>query len=53
MFFGLSNTKFSFQSYINKILVKKLDVISIVYLDNILNYITKKDHINLIVLILK
>ena len=34
--FGLSNALASFQGYINKILVEKLDVFVIVYLDNIL-----------------
>ena len=34
--FGLSNVPASFQSYINKILAKKLDVIVIIYLDDIL-----------------
>ena len=37
--FGLSNALNSFQSYINKILAKKLDVFVIVYLDDILIYI--------------
>ena len=36
--FGLSNALASFQSYINKILAKKLDIFVIVYLDNILIY---------------
>lgn len=36
MFFRLTNTSTTFQSYINKILVEMLDVIIIVYLDNIL-----------------
>ena len=38
MFFYLSNTPASFQDYINKILVEKLDVFIIVYLDDILIY---------------
>ena len=38
MLFGLSNTPTSFQRYVNKILLKKLDVFVIVYLDNILIY---------------
>ena len=36
--FGLSNTPASFQEYVNKILVEKLDVFVIVYLDGILIY---------------
>ena len=36
MLFGLSNALASFQSYINKILAKKLDFFVIIYLDNIL-----------------
>ena len=39
MFFGFSNTLATFQGYVNKILAEKLDVIVIVYLDNILIYI--------------
>ena len=37
--FGLSNAPASFQGYINKILIKKLDIFVIVYQDNILIYI--------------
>ena len=37
--FGLFNALASFQSYINKILTKKLDIFVIVNLDDILNYI--------------
>ena len=36
--FGLPNTLATFQSYINKILVKKLNVFVIVYLNNIFIY---------------
>ena len=39
MLFELSNVLASFQSYINKILAKKLDFFVIVYLDNIFFYI--------------
>ncbi len=39
MLFDLSNIPVSFQSYINKILAKKLDIFVVVYLDNILVYI--------------
>lgn len=44
--FDLSNTPASFQSYINKILTKKLDVFVIVNLDNILIYINEADHVD-------
>ena len=48
MLFSLFNTSASFQGYINKILVKKLDIFVIVYLDNILIYTkdTRQAHIN-------
>ncbi len=36
--FGLSNAPASFQGYINKILTRKLDILVIVYLDDILIY---------------
>ena len=36
--FGLSNTSATFQEYVNKILAKKLDILVIVYLDDILIY---------------
>ena len=36
--FGPSNALASFQSYINKILAKKLDIFVIVHLDNIFIY---------------
>ncbi len=41
--FGLTNTPATFQGYINKILVEKLDVFMIVYLDFILIYIKSKE----------
>ena len=37
--FGSSNAPASFQSYINKILVEKLNIFVIIYLDDILIYI--------------
>lgn len=39
MFFGLFNATASFQAYVNKILVKKLNVFVVMYLDDILIYI--------------
>lgn len=36
--FGLSNILASFQDYINKILVEKLNIFDVVYLHNILIY---------------
>ena len=39
MLFGLSNAPASFQGYINKILIDKLDIFVIMYLDDILIYI--------------
>lgn len=36
--FGLSNLPTSFQDYINKILVKKLDILVVLYLNDILIY---------------
>ena len=36
--FGLTNAPVSFQEFINKILVEKLDIFIIGYLDNILIY---------------
>ena len=36
--FGLSNALASFQDYVNKILAEKLNVVLIVYLDDILIY---------------
>lgn len=38
MFFDFSNILASFQSYINKIFAKKLDIFVVVYLDDILIY---------------
>ena len=38
MSFGLSNALTSFQSFINKILAKKLNILVIVYLNNIIIY---------------
>ena len=39
MFFKLLNILITLQRYVNKILVKKLDIFIIVYLNNILIYI--------------
>ena len=39
MLFGLSNAPASFQDYINKILLEKLDIFIIIYLDDIFIYI--------------
>lgn len=38
MFFGLSNILVNFQSYIQKISAKKLDIFVIVYLNNLFIY---------------
>ena len=43
MLFGLTNAQAIFQSYINKILAKKLDIFVIVYLDDILIYTKNKN----------
>ena len=42
MFFGLTNIQVTFQGYINKILTEKLDVLVIVYFDDIFIYIKSK-----------
>lgn len=42
--FSLSNILSSFYIYVNKILIEKLDVIIIVYLDDILIYTNKANH---------
>ena len=44
MLFGLSNALASFQGYINKILVKKLNIFIIVYLDDIFIYTKDPKH---------
>ena len=44
MHFGLSNTPASFQGYINKILAKKLNILVVVYLDNVPIYIKDPDY---------
>ncbi len=36
--FGLSNALTSFQGYINKIFAEKLDIVVLIYLDNLLIY---------------
>ena len=50
MFFDLANIPATFQGYINKILVKKLDIFIIVYFNNIFIYIEskRKEHIQAI-----
>lgn len=50
MLFGLFNALASFQKYVNKILIEKLDVFTIVYLDNILIYTEDigQDHVDLV-----
>ena len=43
--FGLTNTPFTFQRFMNMIFTDMLDVCVVVYLDNILIYLdNKKDH---------
>lgn len=44
--FKLANTLLSFQSLIKKIFDKKLDILHIVYLNNIFAYIDKKSSID-------
>ncbi len=53
--FGLTNVIVTFQGYINKILVEKLDVFMIVYLDNILIYTKSKgkEHMEAVQWVLK
>ena len=48
--FGLSNVQATFQKYVNKILIEKLNVFVIVYLDDILIYIKDADqpHIEIV-----
>ena len=43
MSFGLSNVLVSFQSYINKIIAKNLNLFVIIYIDNIFIYIKNPD----------
>ena len=42
IFFELTNVLAIFQDYVNKILVEKLNIFVIMYLDNILIYIKNK-----------
>ncbi len=53
--FSLSNAPASFQSYINKILVEKLDIFILVYLNNILIHIKnlKQSHVEVMQWVLK
>lgn len=46
MLFDLFNAAARFQSYINKILAKKLDIYIIVYLDNIVIYTNEADYVD-------
>lgn len=48
MLFSLSNARTSFYGYINKVLAEKLNIFMIVYLDDILIYIDKADHVDTI-----
>lgn len=48
MSFVRSNAYTSFLGYIHKILTKKLDVIVIVYLDDILIYTNETNHVDAI-----
>ena len=45
--FRLSNAPVSFQSYINKVLAKKLDIFIIVYLDGILIYTKNSSQVHI------
>ena len=52
--FNLINTPASFQALINDIFLEYLDIFVVVYLDDILIYLTnEKDHINQVNLVLK
>ncbi len=42
IFFDLTNVSATFQDYINKILIKKLNIFIILYLDDIFIYIENK-----------
>lgn len=44
--FSFFNKLVSFQGYTNKILMEMLDVIVVIYLDDILIFINETDHIN-------
>lgn len=47
MFFDLFNALINFQSYINKILAKNLNIFVIIYLDNIFFYIKDLDQLHI------
>ena len=55
MFFGLFNATVNFQSYINKILAKKFNILVIVDLNDIFIYIEEpgQPHINVVCWVLK
>ena len=44
MGFGLFNVPATFQRYVNKILIEKLDIFMIIYLDDILIYTKDLEH---------
>lgn len=48
MLFSLFNASASFKRYINKILAKKLNIMIIITLVNILIYTNKVNHVNII-----
>ena len=53
MFFRLTNTLATFQSYMNKILLEKLNIFVIIYLDYILIYTKDKgeNHVQTVCLV--
>lgn len=51
--FNLFNISVSFQEYINEILIEKLDIFVITYMDDILIYTNEVDNVNSICWVLK